>query len=106
MYIISCLISLLLFPGPVYWKPAESGTQQTVGCSGGLPACIRQHADEAFSGTVCQLITVIFKNTYPKEYPDILGNAPESEKEFVQASLAYLYCVGTRDTVKLCAVFI
>lgn len=36
--------------GSLYWKPAEPGTQQAVGCCCGLPSCICTHADEAVSG--------------------------------------------------------
>lgn len=39
-----------LFSGPVYWESAEFGTQQVVGCSGGIPACFRQHANETITG--------------------------------------------------------
>lgn len=37
-------------PGSMYWEPAESGSQQTVGRSGGLPACFCQYADEIITG--------------------------------------------------------
>lgn len=36
--------------GPLHWEPAEFSSQQTVGCSGGLPARLCQHADEAVAG--------------------------------------------------------
>lgn len=36
----------------MYWEPAESGSQQTVGRSRGLLACFCEHADEAVSGTI------------------------------------------------------
>lgn len=45
--------SLHLSPsGPVYWEPAEFSSQQTVGCSCGLLACVCQHANEAVSGSI------------------------------------------------------
>lgn len=39
-----------LFSGSVRWEPAESRSQQAVGCCGGILACFCQHADEAVSG--------------------------------------------------------
>lgn len=38
------------FKGPLHWEPAELGSQQTVGRSGGLPARLCQHANEAVAG--------------------------------------------------------
>lgn len=37
-------------PGSLHWESAKFGTQQAVGCSGGLSSCICPHADEAVSG--------------------------------------------------------
>ena len=53
--------------GPVYWEPAESGTQQAMGCSGGIPACVCQYADEAVTGNTTQynfLINLLLLNQY------------------------------------------
>lgn len=48
------MISSVLFaPGSVHWEPAESGSQQAVGCCGGIPARFRQHADEVIPGIDC-----------------------------------------------------
>lgn len=48
-----CCFSPLVPPsGPLYWEPAEFSSQQTVGCSGGLPACFCQHANEALAGII------------------------------------------------------
>lgn len=40
------------------WEPAESGSQQAVGRSGGLLACFCQHADEVIPG---MQIKIFFK---------------------------------------------
>lgn len=47
--------------GPVYWKPAEFSSQQTVGCSCGFLACICQHANEAVSGIINLAILIRVK---------------------------------------------
>lgn len=44
------LCSTLSGPGSMYWEPAEPGPQQAMGCSGGFPTCVRQHADETITG--------------------------------------------------------